>query len=46
MKTFDYLGYKIKRKNRKGEHAKKRKGKANGVLGRIWSLAEKKFKNN
>lgn len=46
MKTFDYLGYKLKGNNKEGEHIRKLKGKANGVLGRIWSLAERKFKNN
>lgn len=46
VKTFDYLGYKLKQNNKEGEHIKKLKGKANGVIGKMWSLAEKKFKNN
>ena len=45
VRKFDYLGYTLKGNNSDAEHIKKIKGKANGTVGRIWSLAERKFKN-
>lgn len=45
VKRFDYMGYTMKENNKDGEHIRTRVGKANGVLGRIWSIGERKFKN-
>ena len=45
VKKFEYLGYMMKGNNSDTEHIKRIKGKANGTVGRIWSLAERKFKN-
>ena len=45
VKKFDYLGYTLKGNNSDTEHIRKIKGKANGTMGRIWSIAERKFKN-
>ena len=45
VKKFDYLGYTMMGNNAETEHIKKIKGKANGVMGRIWNIAERKFRN-
>ena len=44
-KKFDYLGYTLKGNNTDTDYIRKIKGKANGTIGRIWSLAERKFRN-
>ena len=45
VKKFDYLGYTLKDNNTDVERIRKLKGKANGTIGRIWSIAERKFRN-
>lgn len=45
VKKFDYLGYTLKGNNKEGEHINSRVGKANGVVGRLWSIVERKFKS-
>lgn len=37
---------KEKGNNKDNEHIKKLKEKANGILGRLWSLAERRFRNS
>ena len=45
VKRFEYLGYTLKGNNSEQDHIKKIKGKANGVLGRLWNIAERRFRN-
>ena len=45
VRKFYYLGYTMRGNNSDTEHIKKIKDKANGTVGRIWSLAERKFRN-
>lgn len=44
VKSFSYLGYKMKGKNKESNHIKRIKGKANRCIGRIWSREEKNLK--
>ena len=45
LKKFDYLCYMIKGNNSELEHIKKIKGKTNGMLGRLWSIAGRKCRD-
>ena len=41
-----YLGYKLQSDNGDGKHIKHVTGKANAAVGKIWSLGERKFKED
>ena len=41
-----YLGYKLQSDNGDGKHIRYITGKANAVVGKIWSLGERKFKED
>ena len=41
-----YLGYRIQSNNDDAKHIEHLAGKANAILGRIWSLGERKFKED
>ena len=45
VRKFDYLRYILKGNNSDGEHIRMIKGKTNGTVGRIWSIAKRRFKN-
>ena len=44
VKNFDYLEYTLKGNNTDTDYIRKIKEKANGTIGRMWSLAERKLK--
>lgn len=44
VKKFTHQGYEM-RENRKSDHVRKVAAKANAVMGRIWSIGERTFKN-
>lgn len=46
MKEFTYLGYIMKCNNSDEGQIKKLEGKVKSVVGRIWSIGERKFKED
>lgn len=46
VKRFTYLGYEMKENNKETLHIRKIVAKANAVMGRMWSIGERRFKNN
>ena len=46
VKDAMYLGYKLQSDNGDGKHIRYITGKANAVVGKIWSLGERKFKED
>ena len=46
VKEAMYLGYRIQSNNDDAKHIDHLAGKANAILGRIWSLGERKFKED
>ena len=46
VKDAMYLGYKLQSDNGDGKHIRYITGKANAVVGKIWSLRERKFKED
>lgn len=46
VKKLTYLGYKMKVNNKQAHHIRKVVAKANAVMGRMWSIGERRFKNN
>lgn len=43
VKEFTYLEYKVQENNGDDKHIKDRASKANAVVGRVWSIAERRF---
>lgn len=43
VKMFDYLGYRLKQNNKEGEHIKKLKSTANGVIRQNVGFGRKKI---
>lgn len=46
VKKFTYLGYEMKQNNKEAHRISKVTGKANAVMGRMWSIGERRFRNN
>lgn len=46
VKEISYLGYIMREDNGNTAHIKKLEGKAKSIIGRIWSIGERKFKED